>query len=102
MSLCLVFRFIYCYAECHYAQFRYAECRYVECRCAVIKAFYFQFLAPPTNVRLGMKWQQALTDLLLVDAAPDHEGDEAAELVLRDHPVVILQSNSEKLFSLRF
>jgi hypothetical protein len=57
---------------------------------------------PTTNVRLGLKWQNVLTDLLLVDAAPDHEGDEAAELVLRDHPIIVLWSNSEKLFLLRF
>jgi hypothetical protein len=34
MSLCLVSRFIYCYAECHYAECRYAGCRYAECRYA--------------------------------------------------------------------
>ncbi len=55
-------------------------------------------IVPTTNVRLGLKWQQVLTDLLLVDAAPDHEGDEAAELVLRDHPIVILLSNSVNFF----
>jgi len=40
MLLCLLLRFIYCYAECHYAECRYTECRcaechYAECRGAV-------------------------------------------------------------------
>ncbi len=32
--LCLVSRFIYRYAECHYAEGRYAQCHYAECRYA--------------------------------------------------------------------
>ncbi len=39
MQLCLVWQFIYCYAEC-----LYAECRYAECRGALfVQAKYNQF-----------------------------------------------------------
>jgi hypothetical protein len=34
MSLCWVWHFIYCYAECHYAKCCYPECHYVNCRYA--------------------------------------------------------------------
>jgi len=35
VSLCLMLRFSYCYAECRYAECHYAECHYAECHGAV-------------------------------------------------------------------